>query len=97
MDSNDSKRRKICPHCTESISYSAYLAHKARYYDTETSQWITGTANDVDAEGHDRIVQSDTEDCSARNEEVSFESDSSYADNLETEDGVQDYDTLEVI
>ena len=36
----DDKRRTLCPHCNQNISYSAYFAHKARYFDSQKSEWI---------------------------------------------------------
>ena len=39
-----SRLRRICPHCDRSLSYSAYCAHKARFYDYEHGVWIRDKA-----------------------------------------------------
>lgn len=90
----ESKRRKICPHCTQNISYSAYLSHKARYYDNHSSQWTQAEGADL---GDDSLLQSaDSEDAIDWNDDVSVpESDSSTTD-FELEDEDQDYEDLEV-
>ena len=101
MEGNDSKRRKICPHCTQNISYSAYLSHKARYYDNYSSQWTLVNEADpkADANLDQGYEQSDGEDEDAINQndelDVEPESDSTtFYDDVELED--EDYETLEV-
>ena len=34
-------RRKRCGHCNEVLSYSAYLSHKALFYNEVTGKWTT--------------------------------------------------------
>lgn len=54
------KRRTLCPHCNQSISYSAYFAHKARYFDSQTLQWmlqsdLPGLPEEMQVENNDLI------------------------------------------
>ena len=45
----DRHRRKLCEHCNELLSYSAYNSHKALYYNESTGEWKTekgGTKKD---------------------------------------------------
>lgn len=37
----DRHRRKLCGHCNELLSYSAYNSHKALYYNESTREWKT--------------------------------------------------------
>ena len=48
MESATDKRRTFCPHCSQNISYSAYFAHKARYFDSQKSQWMQ---NELQSDG----------------------------------------------
>lgn len=96
MEGNDRKRRKICPHCTQNISYSAYLSHKARYYDRQSCQWTS--ANEAGTDLHDEsLIQSDCEDPLVWNEDISVEPDSDASTtDLGMDDEDQDYEALEV-
>ena len=43
MDDSTRKNRhlrKVCGHCGESLSYSAYLSHRRLYYDTAKEVWM---------------------------------------------------------
>ncbi len=43
MDSScgrNRRRRKLCEHCGESLSYSAYLSHRRLYYDSSEDKWV---------------------------------------------------------
>ena len=41
MDASlDRHRRKLCGHCNEMLSYSAYRSHKHLYYDQSTQTWV---------------------------------------------------------
>ncbi len=99
MNGNDSKRRKICPHCTQSISYSAYLSHKARYYDNQSSQWTLDLVEGADRASDGSFLQSDTdsEDATDWNDELSMEPQSDTSTDLESECEDQDYEVLEVL
>lgn len=47
----DRHRRKLCGHCNEMLSYSAYRSHKDLYYDETKQKWNTrlGSTDDVDS------------------------------------------------
>lgn len=38
--------RKLCGHCNESLSYTAYWSHRARYFNESERKWITTTISD---------------------------------------------------
>ena len=101
MEGNDRKRRKICPHCTENISYSAYLSHKVRYYDNHYFQWTLANnealANEAEGDDDDSLLQVDSDDWNDEDsvEPVEPDSDSSTLDDPELED--YDYGHLEEV
>ena len=39
MENKGERRRQTCPHCSQNLSYSAFLAHKARYFNEVSLQW----------------------------------------------------------
>lgn len=39
MENKGGRRRQTCPHCSQNLSYSAFLAHKARYFNEVSLQW----------------------------------------------------------
>ena len=36
----NARKRHFCPHCGLSLSYSAFFAHKSRFYDSKKEIWI---------------------------------------------------------
>ena len=40
-------RRKLCGHCNEMLSYSAFQSHKMRFFDQSTQKWLTKTGEKV--------------------------------------------------
>ena len=65
----DQHLRKHCGHCDANLSYSAFLAHQARFYDRETETWITESARPDVAE-HNVQMMIDEPEC---NEEDYFD------------------------
>ena len=41
----DRHQRKLCGHCNEFLSYSAYRSHKSRYYIASEQRWIRTTSS----------------------------------------------------
>ena len=59
METACDKRRTLCPHCNQNISYSAYFAHKARYFDSQKSKWTL--QSDLDEEMQDKQSSEDSD------------------------------------
>lgn len=49
----DRHRRKLCGHCNEMLSYSAYRSHKDLYYDQTAQSWITEAPRTNEDPGED--------------------------------------------
>lgn len=98
------KRRKLCPHCTQNISYSAYLSHKARYFDSDTSEWTNaGIQPNIDEEPEEVDSDSDsslTYDGHFDDDDEHFGCDNGRSDDqdaTENREDCDDYEVLEVI
>ena len=72
-----SRKRRYCPHCNANLSYSAYLAHKSRFYDHCREKWIqqhqdfTGYCQGI----NDESVQSCSESAICNNQLPSHKDD----------------------
>ena len=100
-EGNCSKRRKICPHCSQNISYSAYLSHKARYFDSQSSQWSLASDNiSSSLDAHNANDSADWNDCfispSFTENLVSDSGSDTSSINLESDSEDQEYEALEV-
>ena len=52
--------RRLCGHCNQELSYSAYRSHKALYYVESEGRWLSQTDKDTDQCGG--IHQAETVD-----------------------------------
>lgn len=39
--------RRICPHCSKSVSFKTYKAHRRLFYDFSSDQWLTTNEDSV--------------------------------------------------
>ena len=76
----DRHRRKLCGHCNEMLSYSAYRSHKDMYYDRSTQSWITEYPAEDDPM-HEYTANQEMEDFSELVELDTTDFDTPQADN----------------
>ncbi len=48
MNTSARHLRRLCGHCNEELSYSAYRSHKALYYLESEGRWLSQTDKDDD-------------------------------------------------
>ena len=48
-------QRKVCGHCNELLSYSAYRSHRSRYYIESEQRWINNQNSFGDSESSEMI------------------------------------------
>ena len=49
--SSSRHRRRLCGHCNEELSYSAYRSHRALYYSETDDRWLS-TSTHTDSHDH---------------------------------------------
>ena len=57
-------QRKVCGHCNELLSYSAYRSHRSRYFIECEQRWINSQDSIVDLESSGEIVDDPSMDFS---------------------------------
>ena len=43
-------RRRLCPHCSKSVSFKTYKAHRRLFYDTSEDQWLLSSCSELEME-----------------------------------------------
>ena len=69
----------MCPHCSQNLSYSAFTAHKARYFDAVSLKWTTDDNLGLSAAGFtardiDSTPELNTQDLGNRDDDESQDS-----------------------
>ena len=57
-------QRKVCGHCNELLSYSAYRSHRSRYYVESEQRWINSQSSMGDSESCGEIIDDPSMDFS---------------------------------
>ena len=73
MENKGGRRRQTCPHCSQNLSYSAFLAHKARYFNEVSLQWTVVDSSGSTKRSGNVLITHDVTDADAQvSEQTSF-------------------------
>ena len=67
------KKRRFCPHCSQTVGYSTFYRHRDRYYDVDSNQWTTTTSIVGDREENNEVKASINTICDCRSDDCCLE------------------------